>query len=199
MEYNYIFGGFRRIFLPVLFQPSHYNYRPLKSLYKENIEIILQIPSENVKSLLVDTVHSGIVGEAVGPLNVRPPVGPNFGPTLELGNEVIELNDDLYVLHSELETFIIGGVIKDPNGVPFRGGPIPGKNFQAVVLLENVPDNYIIDLTCIFMSNSNYKSTFNGEAAKFSEMDTGDKIGHVIGVRKGSISFLTGFLLIRSN
>ena len=49
------------------------------------------------------------------------------------------------------------------------------------------------------MSNSNYKSTFNGEAAKFSEMDTGDKIGHVIGVRKGSISFLTGFLLIRSN
>jgi len=154
----------------------------------ENIEIILQIPSENVKSLLVDTVHSGIVGEAVGPLNVRPPVGPNFGPTLELGNEVIELNDDLYVLHSELETFIIGGVIKDPNGVPFRGGPIPGKNFQAVVLLQNVPDNYIIDLTCIFMSNSNYKSTFNGEAAKFSEMDTGDKIGHVIGVSASGIS-----------
>lgn len=154
----------------------------------ENIEIILQIPSENVKSLLVDTVHSGIVGEACGPLNVRPPVGPNFGPTLELGNEVIELNDDLYVLHSELETFIIGGVIKDSNGVPFRGGPIPGKNFQAVVLLQNIPDNYIIDLTCIFMSNSNYKSTFTGEATKFSEMDTGDKIGHVIGVSASGIS-----------
>jgi hypothetical protein len=170
----------------IIFRYSHYGYRPLKSLYKENIEIILQIPSENVKTLLVDTVHSGLVGEAVGPLNVRPPVGPDFGPILELGNEIIELNDDLYVLHSELETFIIGGVIKDPNGVPFRGGPIPGKNYQAVLLLQNVPDNYIIDLTCIFMSNSNYKSTFNSEAtAKFSEMDTGDKIGHVIGVRKG--------------
>jgi len=44
------------------------------------------------------------------------------------------------------------------------------------------------------MNNSNYKSTFNGEAAKFSEMDTGDKIGHVIGVRNGSILFPRRFI-----
>lgn len=173
-----------------------FNYQPQRptppqtSQYvPEDVSVLLQIPQQNISCTLVEcediAAHSRVNS---GALSIYAPVREDFGPTIEIGSEVIELNESLYVLHSDLETFVLGGVIRDQNGEPVRGGPIPGKTYQMVIKLDNVPDDYLINLTCIFMNNSNYKSLFAQQGVDWSEMDTGDKIGHVIGVSAHGLS-----------
>merc|ERR1711990_825459 len=163
---------------------------PQSSQYvPEDVSVLLQIPQQNISCTLVEcediAAHSRVNN---GALSIYAPVREDFGPTIEIGSEVVELNESLYVLHSDLETFVLGGVVRDQNGEPVRGGPIPGKTYQMVIKLNNVPDDYLINLTCIFMNNSNYKSLFAQQGVDWSEMDTGDKIGHVIGVSAHGLS-----------
>ena len=71
-------------------------------------------------------------------------------PYIEFGTSRIDLNESLFCLHSELESFILGG----------RNGPVDGTDYHIVFNLNNTPDDVLISITCIFMSNCSYKNLF---------------------------------------
>jgi len=108
--------------------------------------------------------------------------------TVTIDRFAVQLNESIYVLHTELEHFVIGGSINQNETIQL--GPVPGTQYRfALHLVNNVPDSYLTDFVCILMNTVNYRATFQPtEEVSFAEMDTGDKIGYVIGKSASGIS-----------
>ena len=124
----------------------------------DDIEIVLQIPSENI---LITFVHStNEVRELRAPLSV---INAEPYPYLEFGQHRVDLKETLFCLHSDLETFVLGG----------STGPIDGTNYHLVFNLNDTPDDVLVALTCVFMSNCTYRNLFVDEQP-YKEQEIGN-------------------------
>jgi hypothetical protein len=123
----------------------------------DDIEIVLQIPPENIN---IKFVHSD---NQINELSVPVSIMNEYPfPSLEFGDHKIALNETVFCLHNELESFVFGG----------RDGPVDGTDYHIVLTLNNTPDDVLISLTCIFMSNCTYKNLFVDDTP-FQQKDIG--------------------------
>lgn len=146
----------------------------------ENVEeVVLVLPAHHVRLTMINDQTKGIVGVTQSDLKC---LLEGDRVRVVIDKFSIRLSSELFVLHDELERFVIGGVVGS------EVGPVPGTKFRFVLdLVNHVPDEYLADFVTILMNTVNYRATFK-EAESFSEMDTGGKIGFVIGKSASGIS-----------
>merc|ERR1712035_6301 len=148
-------------------------------------ELVLCLPGDYVRLTMIEHATSKIIGTIAADLKCH---YYNDITTVTIDRFTVQLNESIYVLHTELEHFVIGGSINQNETIQL--GPVPGTQYRfALHLVNNVPDSYLTDFVCILMNTVNYRATFQPtEEVSFAEMDTGDKIGYVIGKSASGIS-----------
>jgi len=148
-------------------------------------ELVLCLPGDYVRLTMIEHATSKIIGTIAADLKCH---YYNDITTVTIDRFAVQLNESIYVLHTELEHFVIGGSINQNETIQL--GPVPGTQYRfALHLVNNVPDSYLTDFVCILMNTVNYRATFQPtEEVSFAEMDTGDKIGYVIGKSASGIS-----------
>ena len=148
-------------------------------------ELVLCLPGDYVRLTMIEHATSKIIGTIAADLKCH---YYNDVTTVTIDRFAVQLNESIYVLHTELEHFVIGGSINQNETIQL--GPVPGTQYRfALHLVNNVPDSYLTDFVCILMNTVNYRATFQPtEEVSFAEMDTGDKIGYVIGKSASGIS-----------
>jgi len=148
-------------------------------------ELVLCLPGDYVRLTMIEHATSKIIGTIAADLKCH---YHNDITTVTIDRFAVQLNESIYVLHTELEHFVIGGSINQNETIQL--GPVPGTQYRfALHLVNNVPDSYLTDFVCILMNTVNYRATFQPtEEVSFAEMDTGDKIGYVIGKSASGIS-----------
>jgi len=154
-------------------------------------EPVLVLPGDHVRLTMIDHATNGVIGTIASDLIVRHyPVDDLV--TIQIERFTVKLDASIYVLHTELEKFVIGGSIEHNEQVQL--GPVPGTSYRFILqLIGHVPDSYLTDLVCVLMNTVNYRATFQPDptdSVSFGEMDTGDKIGYIIG--KGASGISTG-------
>jgi len=147
-------------------------------------ELVLCLPGDYVR-LTIEHATSKIIGTIAADLKCHL---QNDITTITIDRFAVQLNESIYVLHTELEHFVIGGSFNQNETIQL--GPVPGTQCRfALHLVNNVPDSYLTDFVCILMNTVNYRATFQPtEEVTFGELDTGDKIGYVIGKSASGIS-----------
>merc|ERR1711885_74226 len=154
-------------------------------------EPVLVLPGDHVRLTMIEHGTYGVIGTIASDLIVRHyPVDDLV--TIQIERFTVKLDASIYVLHTELEKFVIGGSIEHNEQVQL--GPVPGTSYRFILqLIGHVPDSYLTDLVCVLMNTVNHRATFQPDptdSVSFSEMDTGDKIGYIIG--KGASGISTG-------
>ena len=150
-------------------------------------DVVLVLPANHVRLTMIEHLTNQIVGVVSADLKCRHDFTTDL-TRVEIDRFSVALNSTIYVLHDELEKFVIGGSVNENEDVAI--GPVPGTQYRFVLELTNhVPDSYITDFTCILMNTVNYRASFQpAEETSFSDMDTGDKIGYIIGRGASGIS-----------
>jgi len=148
-------------------------------------ELVLCLPGDYVRLTMIEHGTSKIIGTIAADLKCHL---QNDITTITIDRFAVQLNESIYVLHTELEHFVIGGSFNQNETIQL--GPVPGTQYRfALHLVNNVPDSYLTDFVCILMNTVNYRATFQPtEEVSFGELDTGDKIGYVIGKSASGIS-----------
>merc|ERR1711892_605250 len=158
------------------------------NLNEDLVQPVLVLPGDHVRLTMVEHATNAVIGTIASDLIVRHDVLADL-VTIQIERFTVKLDTSIYVLHTELEQFVIGGSIEQNEQVQL--GPVPGTSFRFILqLVGHVPDTYLTDLVCILMDTVNYRATFqpDPESVSFGEMDTGDKIGFIIGKSATGIS-----------
>merc|ERR1712207_62080 len=116
-------------------------------------ELVLCLPGDYVRLTMIEHATSKIIGTIAADLKCH---YYNDVTTVTIDRFAVQLNESIYVLHTELEHFVIGGSINQNETIQL--GPVPGTQYRfALHLVNNVPDSYLTDFVCILMNTQSEK------------------------------------------
>merc|ERR1711935_667606 len=102
------------------------------NLNENLVQPVLVLPGDHVRLTMVEHATNAVIGTIASDLIVRHDVLADL-VTIQIERFTVKLDTSIYVLHTELEKFVIGGSIEQNEQVKL--GPVPGTSFRFILQL----------------------------------------------------------------